>query len=91
MPRSKGLRPMKGDREGLVRCRVCRCTDREPCFPPCGWAGDDKRGDLCTTCAEIIFELQMWFECAHRPSKAALLRELDHRQGDGDASIVKGK
>jgi len=27
-------------------CRVCGCTEYEPCEPPCGWADEE----LCTAC-----------------------------------------
>ena len=75
------------DRNGLLRCRVCRCSDREPCNPPCGWDPDDNRGDLCTSCSGVIEHMLVWFDYAHRPTKAALMRELDLRirdeMGDG--------
>ena len=32
---------------GEPRCRVCHCTELEPCEPPCGW----HESDLCTACA----------------------------------------
>jgi hypothetical protein len=75
------LLPVRHDTDGNVRCRVCGCTEIDACNPSCGWAADDKRGDLCTNCAEVLFELVMWSEGAHRPSRAALMRELDHRLG----------
>lgn len=71
--------PFLHDRDGLLRCRVCRCTDREPCNPPCGWDPEDARGDLCTACAGMLEHMLFWFDYAHRPTKAALLRELDLR------------
>ncbi len=40
-------RHIRVDRDGLVRCRCCGCTAREPCNPPCGW----YEVDLCTGCS----------------------------------------
>ena len=28
-------------------CRVCACSQADPCEPPCAWVGDQ---DLCTAC-----------------------------------------
>jgi hypothetical protein len=44
----RGLR----DAESMAVCRVCGCTDWEPCIDeqsgePCHWAGED----LCSQCA----------------------------------------
>jgi len=33
------------------RCRWCRCTEGEPCEPPCGWA--NRAATLCTACAAL--------------------------------------
>lgn len=30
-------------------CRVCGCTQNDPCEPPCGWAEDD----LCSACVDV--------------------------------------
>lgn len=65
----------KLDRNGLVRCRVCGCTEREPCNPPCSW----KESDLCSSCDEAVRELFYWWERALRPNRLALLRELQRR------------
>jgi len=32
---------------GYRVCRVCRCSERDACNPPCGWV----YADLCRTCA----------------------------------------
>lgn len=66
---------LRHDRDGLIRCRVCGCTDREPCAPPCSWA--EGEADLCSTCAAAACVLVSWREGAHRPSWAALKREVD--------------
>ncbi len=65
---------IKVDRDGLVRCRVCRCTEREPCFPPCAWVRGTP--DLCDGCLEAVVAVIAWQQDAHRPSKAALFREV---------------
>jgi hypothetical protein len=59
----------------LTRCRVCRCTEVEPCNPPCAWEPGEP--DLCTTCAEVIRIVRQWREEeAVQPSFAALQREV---------------
>ena len=63
---------MKRDRDGLIRCRVCGCTELEACDPPCAWFD----ADLCTSCALVVEALASWMEGAHRPSWAALVREV---------------
>lgn len=60
------------DRDGYVRCRVCSCTEREPCDPPCSWAEED----LCSLCASAVDALFHWESGAHRPSWAALRRDV---------------
>jgi hypothetical protein len=68
-------RGIRVDRDGLVRCRVCGCTEREPCCPPCAWWCDEV--DLCDTCAFVALAIKDWIEGAHQPSKAALWREVE--------------
>jgi hypothetical protein len=65
---------MKGY-EHLTRCRVCKCTELEPCNPPCAWA--PSQGDLCTNCADMIRALSEWQISAHRQSWAALKRAAE--------------
>jgi len=62
-------------RDGLVCCRVCSCTERQPCEPPCGW----DQVDLCTGCAATVDALVEWVTGAHRPNKAALFREVSNQ------------
>lgn len=65
---------MKVDRDGNIRCRVCACTEREPCSPACGWSGDEV--DLCTTCADAVTGYVAWLIQTRRPNRAAFLREV---------------
>lgn len=78
MQKPKTKRLVKVDRNGLVRCRVCGCTEIEACNPPCGWAD----GDLCTTCAEAVRSLLEWEESARLPRLAPLVREFYRAVGE---------
>lgn len=74
-------RGIKVNRDGLVRCRVCGCTEREACNPPCAWVrGEVDICDRCYTAATILLD---WREGAHRPSKAALWREVEQMEARG--------
>ncbi len=74
-PKMPDRRPVRRDRNGLVRCRVCGCTETEPCDPPCAWEQGEE--DLCTGCAGLVQALLYWrIEGAPHPSLAALLREV---------------
>lgn len=65
------------NREGYIRCRVCGCTEIEPCEPPCSWVADD----LCSACATAVDALVQWAHGAYIANKAALLRELTAAMG----------
>lgn len=67
------LGKIKRDKDGNVRCRVCGCTEREPCNPPCAW----HFPDLCTTCAVVVESLVVWSEAVERPSWTKLKREVE--------------
>ena len=82
-------RGIKVDRDGLVRCRVCGCTEREPCFPPCAWAPDEP--DICDRCHHAAFVLRCWFAGAHRASWAALLREVARMKAREEAVMGSPK
>jgi hypothetical protein len=58
---------------GQVKCRVCGCTDRHTCNPPCHWAEED----LCSTCLEAARALLNWGESAVKPDRNALWMELN--------------
>ena len=55
-----------------MKCRVCRCTEYEPCDPPCAW----ECAGLCTTCADAARAIRAWREAGLRPSMKALMREV---------------
>jgi hypothetical protein len=59
-------------REGLVRCCVCHCTEREPCTPPCSWS----EPGLCSTCQEAIGALFTWADGAQRAYLSNLVIEF---------------
>jgi hypothetical protein len=61
-----------GSVTGVVRCRVCRCSEDNPCNPPCAWA----EYGLCTSCALVVAALAEWSIAAHWPNRAALWREV---------------
>lgn len=65
---------VKVDRHGFVRCRVCGCTQFDPCPSGCGWAPGEA--DLCTVCAAAAEALREWFENSRRGNIAALKREV---------------
>lgn len=71
----KPVTAIRVDRDGLVRCRVCWCTEREACNPPCGWFEED----LCTSCALAAEAITSWMERARRANISALLREVGRR------------
>jgi hypothetical protein len=58
---------------GQVKCRVCGCTDRNPCNPACHWVEED----LCSTCLEAARALLHWRESAVKPDRNALWMELN--------------
>ncbi|HEY0410206.1 MAG TPA: hypothetical protein VGE42_08050, partial [Candidatus Dormibacteraeota bacterium] len=41
-----------GEEEDVTRCRVCGCTEDEPCEGGCEWVEDPlDEGELCSRCA----------------------------------------
>ena len=58
---------------GQVKCRVCGCTDRHSCNPPCHWIEEN----LCSTCLEAARALLDWRESAVKPDRNALWMELN--------------
>ena len=58
---------------GQVKCRVCGCTDRHPCNPPCNWVEEG----LCSTCLEAARALLYWRQRAFKPGPNALWMELN--------------
>jgi len=68
-------RPVKRDRDGLIRCRVCGCTEMDACPVGCSWVEED----LCSVCAQAVAGLLEWEDAAHRANLGALLREYRRR------------
>jgi predicted Fe-S protein YdhL (DUF1289 family) len=66
---------IKRDRNGLIRCRVCGCTEVDACDPPCSWV----EKDLCSGCADAAEMIARWTEGARRINLAGLLREARRR------------
>jgi hypothetical protein len=58
---------------GQVKCRVCGCTDRHACTPPCHRVEED----LCSTCLEAAQALFCWRQSALKPDRLALWIELN--------------
>ena len=63
------------DRDGYVCCRVCSCTERSPCNPPCGWV----ESDLCSSCAGLAQAIRDWEAEAYRANWSAMRREVKRR------------
>jgi hypothetical protein len=52
-------------------CRVCHCSQDQPCDPPCSW--EPYANSLCTNCAFAIRRLQDWSAGAHTPNFGRLI------------------
>jgi hypothetical protein len=83
-PASKREEP----REQSGRCRVCRCTHREPCNPPCSW--DNLEHTLCSTCALAVAALVEWAFAALNDNIGPLVREFNRQMNDGPDGRVTG-
>ena len=79
----------KTDRAGFLKCRVCGCTERAACNPPCGWQQDEL--DLCTGCADAVHALWVWADGAHRPKIPALIQELKRQIALGSRAKAGGR
>lgn len=82
-----GQRRIKVDRNGLVRCRVCRCTSQDACSPPCSWVDVD----LCSSCKVAIKVMTKWAEGAHSASLSALVKEYQRERDRIFTPVPKGK
>ena len=69
-----------------MRCKVCGCSDREPCDPPCGWS--DIEANLCTACEDAADALVEWALGSRRISMAALMRVYNERFGACRPNVV---
>jgi hypothetical protein len=45
------------DPEPVPTCRVCGCTDDNPCEGGCYWVEDEEMGDLCSACVVPLPEM----------------------------------
>ncbi|MDE2104577.1 MAG: hypothetical protein KGL39_45500 [Patescibacteria group bacterium] len=83
-PHRPGGHQVRWDRDGLIRCRVCRCTEVHACAGGCLWVEED----LCSTCAVTAEGLVAWQMNARRANWAALLRETERELGDVRARVA---
>jgi len=60
------------DEDGQVKCRVCACTGRRSCNPPC----HRVKEDLCSTCLEAVQAVLYWRQSAFKPNRNALWMEV---------------
>ena len=65
------VKAIKRDKDGLIRCRVCGCTEGDACADGCSWVDDD----LCSTCGSASEAIAAWIYGARRANKTALWRE----------------
>jgi len=63
--------PVRIDKDGFVRCRVCGCTESDACADMCSWIEQD----LCSTCSRAVDAMVEWHENARRVNLTALVRE----------------
>jgi hypothetical protein len=75
---TQNTRAIKTDANGLVRCRVCGCTQIDGCPGGCDWI----EADLCSVCDEAVTALAKWFLAARRPNFAGLQREHERTRKD---------
>ena len=71
------IRHIRRDRRGLIRCRVCGCTQVDSCIGGCAWVRGEP--DLCTTCDDAVKAIVTWIGEARRLNRAALWREVKRR------------
>lgn len=46
-----GLVPLEDE----ATCRICGCTEYDPCLGGCMWVPDPKQiGELCSSCLKVI-------------------------------------
>jgi hypothetical protein len=62
-------------------CRVCGCTEAEPCACGCRWVEED----LCSVCALALEAIVSWGEVARKADIGALMRELLTMAAEGDS------
>jgi len=88
MPKSKvPAHVVKRDREGLIRCRVCGCTENDACPAGCSWYDLD----LCTVCRAVVVAIAEWTDAARHVNRAALWREVGREVRGEVFSIRRGR
>ncbi len=60
---------LKYDKDGNLRCKVCGCTEFQPCDPPCSWS--ELEEGLCSLCEDTADAMVEWAMGANR---SAVLR-----------------
>ncbi len=69
------IRALIPNPDDLTKCRVCGCSQNEPCNPPCGWAR--AKGNLCTSCDDLAGNIREWMQdVAVLPNLAELVLEV---------------
>lgn len=75
--------PLRTTRLGLIRCRVCGCTETQACNPPCSWSDVD----LCSGCYEAAEALNAWIDGSHTPALTKLRTEARRMRQARDAGV----
>jgi hypothetical protein len=63
----------------LTRCRVCGCTDSDPCRLGCFWVEPDLCSVCSATVANMIENLCDWVTVAHTPDPTRLAKEVERQ------------
>jgi hypothetical protein len=67
-----------------MKCRVCGCSEFDPCPGGCAWAPGG--GDICTVCFAAAEAIREWMEETRRVNWAALRREVLPQLAKGASS-----
>jgi hypothetical protein len=70
--------PIRTDRHGFIRCRVCGCTEIDACENGCSWS----KQDLCSTCASGAGAIADWFERTRGANWTRLWQAVEARQDE---------
>lgn len=62
----------------VERCGVCRCSEFEPCEPPCFWIAPG----ICSSCFDLACKIREWHDdVARKPSFLALIGLVKELRG----------